>query len=265
MKEKIKLAEKILEHSSYQNQKDRIEDFFEISDNILLRLIVIDSCYSTNMNRRFFAFEDMEGLINELGENINVDEFIEHVRDLKKNSKIGISKNGNSKGHGISLLTKYLYFQKKFDFPIYDSLVYTELKKQESLKGPEQPEPSKDYFETLQKLKTKHGCIFDKLDKYFWVCGKIRNGSLSLLTKDKKEYNEILEELKVLGLDKEGVKKILKELNVPYFNKKKPSENFDNLIKEKIERLNINEIENPKLKKIKELYEKIKNYKNGKI
>ena len=86
-KEKLKIAEEILEHSSYQDQKKIIIELFRKTNDIILRLIVIDSGYSTNMNLRFFAFEDMEELIKKYCGNIDVDKFIEKLETLK-DSKI---------------------------------------------------------------------------------------------------------------------------------------------------------------------------------
>ncbi len=225
IKKGLKLAKEIFENTPYETQKKRITELFRKTENsnskdIILRLIVIDSCYSTNMNKRLFAFEAMSNLILRLNEKIdsmgNVYKFIKNNFTIMT-TVIGINKKGNDKGHGLSLLTKYLYFRMNLNFPIYDSLVYNELIQQKFLDGSKQPKPTIEYFEKLQELKDKHNLSFDELDCYFWVCGKIRKGSLSLLIDDQKLYKEMIEELKL-----------------PSKNKKIKSSHFDELIKKEI-------------------------------
>jgi len=116
--------------------------------------------------------------------------------------------------------------------------------------------PTKEYFEKLRELNNEHGFSFDQLDKYFWVCGKIRKGSLSLLIKNRDEYIKILKELELYRSTKEEIREKWKKLNMDSDKKRSDSNKFDDLIKEKIEKLNINEIKNPKLELIKKLFDK---------
>ena len=58
-KKHIKLASKILKGTPYENQKKIIEEIFnekttEKEKDIILRLIIIDSGYSTNLGKRLF-------------------------------------------------------------------------------------------------------------------------------------------------------------------------------------------------------------------
>ncbi len=238
----IELAEDILKNSPYETQKNEIIKLFEKTKNnnltdILLRLIVIDSCYSTNMNRRLFGFEELSKFIlNELEPKIEL--LSDVYLFIKKNfnlliTPIGIDKKGKLKGHAFSIITKYLYFRTKFNFPIFDSLVLKELHYQANLK--KSPEPSLDYFEQLKKWKDKYKLSWDKLDQYFWVCGKVRKGGFSLLLKDKKNYLNLLKDL---NLDLNG---------------KIKSEKVDKLIKEKLTFVKI-QFKEEKIRKIHNLF-----------
>jgi hypothetical protein len=195
-KERLKLVQDILKDCPYATQKGEIVKLFENTKNkskkdILLRLIVIDSCYSTNMSRRLFGFEELTDLIlkidSKLTKNINTCKFVESNFEILKQS-IGINKKGDKKGHAFSLITKYIYFRTHFNFPIYDKLVFEELRREGLVRYPQNP--SVLFFEKLVEIKDKYAVSFDNLDKYFWVCGKIRRGSLSLLISDANSYKD---------------------------------------------------------------------------
>ncbi|GBE16593.1 hypothetical protein BMS3Abin15_00414 [bacterium BMS3Abin15] len=251
-KERLNLVQDILSDCPYETQKEKIIELFKITKNnvkedILLRLFVIDSCYSTNMNRRLFGFEELIDLIlkidSQLNENINIEKFIE-INFKLLNHNIGIDKKGNSKGHAFSLITKYIYFRTKFNFPIYDRLVYDGLVEEKLIKRPkhQRQEPSPKYFKKLIDIKDKYNITFDDLDKYFWVCGKVREGNLSLLISDIKSYNNDF--LDKLNLDKEEQK-----LKSDKFNEKLS----EKLVSEK------ELFDNSKLKKVQKLAKSIKN------
>lgn len=203
----VKLAKNILNNSPYGTQKDKLKELFNDTKNedrgdVLLRLIVIDSCYSTNMNKRLFGFKELtEFIVKEIEPKIKDDfdahTFIVDNFSLLKDKKIGIDKNGVSKGHAFSLITKYLFFRTGFNFPIFDSLVFIELTKQDQdLRLPVRP--LLKYFEKLNIWKKKYGMTWDDLDQYFWVCGKVRKGSFSLLLNDKESYNNLLDILNII-------------------------------------------------------------------
>lgn len=192
---RLKLIKEILQDSPYATQKERIHELFNKTDNnnvndIMLRLYVIDSCYSTQMNKRFFSFEDLSTLIkNEIEPRFTNRKsdigFIEdNFNDKILLRPIGVDKNSNPKGHAFSLISKYLYFRSNFNFPIYDSLVRKELRR-EGFKINGQ-NPSIAYFKCIFELCRKFDVSYDNLDKYFWVCGKVRSESLSLIIKDKE-------------------------------------------------------------------------------
>ena len=247
-KERLSIVNEICRDCPYETQKEKLIQLFKITENskkedILLRLFVIDSCYSTNMNRRLFGFEELTNLIlkiePQLNDNINVEKFAEENFELLV-SPIGIDKKGNSTKHAFSLITKYIYFRTKFNFPIYDRLVFNGLVEENLIKLPQKP--SMTYFKTLISLKNKYGISFDDLDKYFWVCGKVREGNLSLLISDIDSYkNDFLDKLM---LEEEELKK--------------DSNKFNKILSEKL----VSEKElfqNSKLKMIQKLAISIKN------
>ncbi len=232
----LKDINKILEGTPISEYKETIRKLFKKKSDdkkdIMLRLIVIDSLYSTNMNKRYFGFEELTDLIHKnlkdkLKKNINVEDFIKDNFG-KMNEKIGIDKKGErTKGHAFSLLTKYIYFQTNFNFPIYDSLILEELNK-EFPKEVKKKLPKK-YFYKLNDLKDKE-ISFDDLDKYYWFKGKVKKGNLSLVIPDSETYiekfinklfpkTEELKKIKSLDLDKEIAKRL--KSNKDYFEDEK--------------------------------------------
>ncbi len=202
-REVINLASKILEKTPYETQKEIIKKIFnrteDTKEDIILRLMVIDSGYSTNLNRRLFGFEEISKFLVEitphiellLYEKINdLDFFKKLEKDLVKG--YGISKIGKEGGHAFSLISKYIYFRSNFKFPIYDSLVRKGLAKLGKI-GRYENHPSLKYFEELKKLREELKCTIDDLDKYFWILGKIgdvKQISPSLLISNKEIYRE---------------------------------------------------------------------------
>src|SRR3989344_6590528 len=162
-KERVILASKIHEGSPYDIQKNKIKEVFKNTKNnnlsdILLRLIVIDSCYSTNMNKRFFGFQQLADYLKKLELKIeppfDVVNFVDTNEYILKD-KFGIDKKGNQKGHAFSLISKYLFFRTDFQFPIYDSLVFKGLVN-EKLLDKSDKKPSLNYFKALVGLKNKY-------------------------------------------------------------------------------------------------------------
>ena len=127
-----------------------------------------------------------------------------------------------------------MFFKTNFQFPIFDSLVFRELKEEGLIKGKRYP--TYEYFEILLDLKSKHKITIDELDQYFWVCGKVRKGSLSLLVSDEEKYkSEFLDQLFPLG-------------NNAAFNSKR----FDNEVANLIKSSDV-KFKDDKLKSIKKL------------
>ena len=235
-KERLSIVKDILKDCPYEMYKTEIRELFEKTsntkkDDILLRLIVIDSCYSTNMNKRLFGFEELaellletEPLFSEKDVLTIIEKYLNEEYLLKP---IGIDKKGKDKGHSFSLISKYLFFRTNFQFPIFDSLVFRELKEENLIKGKQYP--TLEYFKILMNLKSDYKKTIDELDQYFWVCGKVRKGSLSLLISDEEKYkSEFLNQLfpsgnyaalNSKGFDKK-VSNLIKNSDVKFKDKK---------------------------------------------
>ena len=250
------LVKKIVKDNPYENQKKTIEKLFSKTkhkdfDDIKLRLFVIDSCYSTQMNKRLFAFEALSDLILNLEEKSDLNTSIDVLSFVKKNQdlfkeKIGIDKKGSPKGHAFSLISKYFYYRTHFNFPIYDSLVFNELRLENQIKSPKKP--SILYFEKLLEWKENFGITYDDLDMYFWVCGKVRSGSLSLLISNPKDYkNEFYDKLKLNENDWYDNDESYDNHEHP--KKKKP---FNSIVSDKLLSKDI-KFDYPKLKDIQKL------------
>lgn len=137
--------------SGFSADKDAILKVFEYTksetkEDILVRLTLIDSMYSTQMSRRYYALDELADFLVKLSEgkqgklrqmfldfakaperHLALFDFIffEGKNKVKKNlfsECYGIGKDGNDKGVAISLISKYAYFETEFQFPIYDSI-----------------------------------------------------------------------------------------------------------------------------------------------
>ena len=159
---KLKAAEQ--DNSGYSLSKATILKVFDATktyttEDILARLTLIDSMYSTQMSRRYYVvmlhsafqrsmystqmsrryygLEELAKVLAEINQNKPLEKaFIDFLKDKsydpfvikgKKTNlfseKYGIGKNGEDKGQAVSLISKYAYFETEFRFPIYDSIV----------------------------------------------------------------------------------------------------------------------------------------------
>jgi hypothetical protein len=191
------LANKILENSSYSYFKNIIYKYFNWDnknlDNIISRLIMIDSLYSTNMSKRLYWLEDLRDFILKLEkdhdiDNLTIEDFNKSILNKIIKEKLWIRKNWMEVWHALSLITKYLYFRKNYDFPIYDSLVENQISKKWFIN-------KKDYFTKLEKLKSENNLKFDDLDKILWLSWKLKKWSFSWLLKNKDTYIIFIKEL----------------------------------------------------------------------
>jgi len=135
------LAEKILAFDTgYSSNKRLIFDIFFKEkrslnfEDVKLRLIVIDSTYSTQMNRRLFGISDLARELLEISEGSDLilrAKLDDYLCNYAENSEVnnvlirpyGVKKNGGHSGSATSLISKYFYFVLGFKFPIYDSLI----------------------------------------------------------------------------------------------------------------------------------------------
>lgn len=245
--------------SGFSADKDAILKVFEgtkgyTKDGILVRLTLIDSMYSTQMGRRYYALDELAEVLTTLaqGEEDRLKNlFIEFAKNPDKNLKFftynsdpktkknlfsecyGIGKDGKDKGVAISLISKYAYFETGFQFPIYDSIAcemyplvwhycgFGKTKPELLVKNGTNVDGAKTmvaYVKAINLLIDKLDCKglnYDLLDRFLWFVGKIRRGNLSLvLTRD--EYQKTMELYPPQEIKKEsrGKEKIITE----YFN-----------------------------------------------
>ena len=225
--------------SSYSSDKMAIKQLFEkttekVEADILLRLTVIDSMYSTQMNRRYYALEDLAKamfavrtekkhslvyLFTKFAKSPNASLFDYSGGNLFGN-RYGIGKDGEEKGIAISLISKYAYFATNYQFPIFDSIVCETLPslatylglqiKKSSFKMRDNTqrvlgaETMVSFVKVINEFISQLSCniSYDALDRLLWFVGKIRRGNLSLvLSKDEyKQYRDYVQN--VFDIDK---------------------------------------------------------------
>ena len=227
-KKLLNLFEKI--HSEKKNEsgyslgKSTILKVFKATDgysheDILARLTLIDSMYSTQMSRRYYGLEELAVALADVHNRKNLEEaFLDFLKDkdlkpfeLRNSKKVrtnlfiekyGIGKNGEDKGSAVSLISKYAYFETKFKFPIYDSIVremyprvwnYCGFPKSEMLEFKYNDMTS--FVEMINLMISKLNSTYvnyDSLDRILWYVGKIYRGNLSLVL-SREEYDAFAE------------------------------------------------------------------------
>lgn len=227
-KKLLNLFEKIhsekKDESGYSLGKSTILKVFKATDgysheDILARLTLIDSMYSTQMSRRYYGLEELAVALADVHNGKNLEEaFLDFLKDknlkpfeLRNSKKVktnlfiekyGIGKNGEDKGSAVSLISKYAYFETKFKFPIYDSIVremyprvwnYCGFPKSEMLEFKYNDMTS--FVEMINLMISKFNSTYvnyDSLDRVLWYVGKIYRGNLSLVL-SRKEYDAFAE------------------------------------------------------------------------
>lgn len=247
LKEFIKLSVNVLKDKTpYIEQKNLISDIFEETENILVRLTIIDSLYSTQMNKRLYGLDD---LANEIG-NKDWDKEIQNFKDNKPNEisalldkKYGIKKSGREFGQARSLISKYIYFATNYNFPIEDRLVKKVLNAVLKCFGYSEIDMDKnDILRELIIFCDNKEIKYSDFDNLLWLLGKIKEGSLASIV-DKEKYEKIIEKLELSDIAK--------------------SKDFDEKMAEKLK--NINEIDKIKDLISNDFYEFLKFAKNIKI
>ena len=118
----------------YMDARSQISKFFKQTthNDVYLRLVIIDSLYSTQMNKKMFGLDHLSNTIKNLGNDERLKEqttfFLQGKEDddcIKKllDGKYGRSKTDEDGMTAGSLISKYLYFLMDFRFPIIDSFV----------------------------------------------------------------------------------------------------------------------------------------------
>jgi len=204
---------KTLQDATYIDQKLLISSLFNSDQpysvgTIMLRLVVIDSLYSTNAAYSYFSFEEMaENIYIKLGQNEKSarEYFNSLVHDGKDDKNLfreayGIQKNLSEGAKQMSLLSKYayysLYLQDEYPlgFPIYDSLALESYPTVCKMLGiPQITHIDEDITQYIKALNEVRKVLFDNnetfdgiqqydiLDAYLWRMGKFSGGNLSLL------------------------------------------------------------------------------------
>lgn len=215
------------EVNGFSSDKAAIVNIFKSTNSrsladILLRLTVIDSMYSTQMNRRYYALQELAEKLYCLDQKKGLaklfEEFIGKKRDASLfNGEIGndefnlfaenygIGKDGTDKGVAVSLISKYAYFETHCCFPIYDSIaceMYPKIwdycgfgKRNYKLKEQDNKQRLVGdmtivvYTQAIDDLIDRLGgnISYDHLDRLLWFVGKILRGNLSLII-DRKSY-----------------------------------------------------------------------------
>lgn len=225
----LKISNLGLETVTYKNQRALInslfcKDRFEYNKGtILLRLVVINSLYSTSAEYSYFSFDEMTKAIFSIGDG-NEDASLNYFYEIAKGEKdskglfgeeYGIRKNLAKGSQQMSLMTKYAYYallqdRKKYPlgFPIYDRLakeaypiVCKMLNENEIHRFSPMKTPTiEEYVECLSQIRSKlfdnkelflGYQQFDILDAYLWRMGKFEEGNLSLLL-EQDEYRNFI-------------------------------------------------------------------------
>ena len=212
-----------VKYAGYYINKKVIKNIFDLTkdispDYILARLTVLDSMYSTQMNKRYYALDALKFAISPFYDPKSFKTFSERLiefcnkfedEDILKlfNGKYGIGKDGNEKGKAVSLISKYAYYETDFNFPIYDSIVrerfagfwkYCDFEKNEL--PPIILNSMTSFINAINNLLTKLDYIgnnkpYDALDYLLWRLGKIIRGNLSLVLK-KEDYKDLMDKIK---------------------------------------------------------------------
>ncbi|MBQ9137984.1 MAG: hypothetical protein IJX65_05050 [Alistipes sp.] len=241
---------------SYVQQRAMINRIFKSTSeeynqqSIMLRLIVIDSLYSTNAAYSYFSFEEMAKKIYELGKTEeSAAQYFYDIVEKKNNGEdlfsanYGIRKNLANGSKQMSLMSKYAYYallqnptEYPLGFPIYDSLAIkmycNKLSIPENKKFTENQANNnnvaiKVYISALNELRE---AIFDNddlyegyqqydlLDAYLWRMGKLDGGNYSLLL-ERKDYEQFITNLGLNTEEKESRTKYNSRIFDPFKNK----------------------------------------------
>ena len=229
-----------LQTATYNDQKQLISALFNSvkynTGSIMLRLVVIDSLYSTNAAYSYFSFEEMADKIYNLlgGTEEGARRYFYDIACGTGYDKynlfqepFGIQKNLSEGSKQMSLLSKYAYYtlysdketrkQYPLGFPIYDSLALESYPTVCKMLGIEQRtgivDNIEDYVKALNDVREHlfldNGLFngkyqqFDILDAYLWRMGKFNGGNLSLLL-GRKDYVKFVNNLGLNAEHAEG-------------------------------------------------------------
>jgi hypothetical protein len=188
--------------SEYARNKVLIAQFFGGSPAVEykeeVRLTLVDSLYSTNAAYCLYSISDIaqalrstffgDSDLKTAAARWIADDFdrANPLHDLFA-AKYGVDKSGESVKSAASLLSKYLYFATGYSFPIYDALGA----EYHYIAGKKKAPDFQRRFHTLKEIMEENAIDgFDQLDNLFWLYGKVRTESFSLVL-NAKRYTEL--------------------------------------------------------------------------
>lgn len=236
--------------TDYLRNREIISQLFDndadcSDEKITLRLSVIDSFYSTQLNRRLYGFNDLkDGILNITRNDLRLSELaLQFSESLQTDSILslfernyGINKRTNEFGKAISLISKYLYFLTKSQFPIYDKLAKESYniisKKNPDLNLGLLSDNFQEYFQVMRdfKIGSNNNFKYGDIDNFLWLFGKINTGSYSLILKKENYVNLVSEmiNLNLIGIDLTSRQIDLKIRNYIFENLDMFRPSFDN-------------------------------------
>ena len=263
----------------YSNAKAMIARVFKNTNgqnklDVMTRLALIDNLYATQMDHRYFAFDDLAGqLLKESRKGSGAFVCDESIADKELwNKQYGIGKGGEEKGVAISLISKYGYFATGFKFPIFDSIVcetiplvwpfvvgvgspkIKSLSQNRNLNGVEK---ITQVVKAVNQLKENLGddADYETLDCLLWTTGKMMKGNFEWFfsRKDYLKWRDIWKE-KASRIDPKGTS---------HFSEKLSKENKTNgkkhlVIGDSIKKLEVDELpflKTPGNEHLRKLYE----------
>jgi hypothetical protein len=197
--------------TQYKSNKAIISALFNnISTNhfesiVKNRITIIDSYYSTQMNKRLYGIEELANNLAKFSDDTLKLEANKYLNNPKAEGVIkklfakeyGIDKSGKPFGKAISLISKYLFFLTNYKFPIYDSLAlisYKLLQNSNYIKS-NQSINEHNFYDLVKELNINSNINnYEKLDNLLWLIGKLSNGSFAILM-TKGKYESLIEDL----------------------------------------------------------------------
>jgi hypothetical protein len=172
------------EYRYFSNQVDIISEIFKKKD-ILTKIVILNSFYSTNLEKKKYKMDDLEIKLKEYKiENLEKD-ILKYLKNQEGDLKKIFEENYGLEGN------KAVSFLSKKKFPIYDELVISSLK---NLKITEKKLSTENFFKNINLIREKlEEFNFSELDFFFWIYGKIRKLSFTTFL-NKKQYKEFEEE-----------------------------------------------------------------------
>lgn len=191
----------------YSQNKNAILNLFKKTEfkkeDIILRLTVIDSMYTTGINKNnYYAIPHIADRILECTPNADKRKLFDILYDYTNNpdgnelnkifeARYGLRKDKSPGSTAKSLLSKYFYYHtldcsKDFCFPIFDSLARKMLVKINDMpffdSGLDMPKSKwnngsismKEFIKALNEIKNKLGInSYGDFDTYLWRIGKL--------------------------------------------------------------------------------------------